>query len=323
MASEKHEQVVAELCTVHRSIEKSIKALISAKRICEQEENHSSPSDRKIGKLRVEIRANESKLADLLKLQCQLAQEELAGRYVESQQNLEQQQIARAKLSEQEEVLSSQLAAVQEKIAKMDGPPEWRLTELTRQAARIIAGPLKRELEANLGVAQAALNQARQQMSELEGRLEEIRGEIPKSATREAALKAELQRLLAQGESHFRMLGPGSLAEIRVAASDFRVTINRQGLEELLQRWERGFTELMGGTAYGSDPKRFLTFRVEYGAVFYWADTGELADDVVFEAKAGSEVWPKQFEAVLFDVNLVRERLELKRAAAEAQPVAV
>lgn len=46
-----------------------------------------------------------------------------------------------------------------------------------------------------------------------------------------------------------------------------------------------------------------------------------LTGDVVFETKAGSEYWSKQVEAVTFDVNRMRERLELKRSQPVAQPV--
>jgi hypothetical protein len=65
MTTEKLELVQAELCTVHTSIEKLVGALISAKRKCDEEESQGSPSEKKIGKFRVEIAGNERKLTDL------------------------------------------------------------------------------------------------------------------------------------------------------------------------------------------------------------------------------------------------------------------
>ncbi len=319
MPSEKLEVLERELSTVHTSIEKLIAALISAKRKSEQEENYSNPSRKKIGKLRMEIRANESKLADLQQLRCRLAQEELAARYLEIQQELEQVRGAREGMLLQESSVTGQLVAIQEKITAFDWAPSWQLSRLTQQAKRMVSGPLRRALEIKLAAEQQAHQVAVDQAAALESQLKTVKGDLSKSGSRETNLKAELEKILALGETHYRMVA-GSPQEIRVALRDPRLTVHRFAAEDLLQNWQKGFTETLGGSGAYGDEIRTLTFKVESAGIFYWNDTGEIAGSVIFKAMAGNQIWPKSGDVPL---NLMREALEDKRSQLAGQPVGI
>jgi chromosome segregation ATPase len=320
MMNEKVEVVQAELITVHTSIEKLVGALISAKRKCEEEENRTDPSEKKIGKFRVEIAGNERKLTDLRQLRCERAQEELACRYLEVEQRLEQERGAREGMVLQESSVTGQLAAIQEKIGAFDCAPSWQLLRLTQQTKRIVVGPLRRALEVKLAAAEAGLNQARQQADDLASQLQAIRSQLSNSSTQEAALKAELEKLLVEGETHHRVIR-GSPQEIRaVLREDSRIVVDRWGVEKLLQQFEKGFTEAFDRSFHLEAPK-VLTFVVQDVSIAFWADTGEIAGSDIQHATSGDDVWPKSHPGLSFDLE--RERLERKRNHLAAQPVAV
>ena len=318
MTNEKLEVVQAELGTVHTSIEKLVGALISAKRKCEEEESHSNPSEKKIGKLRMEIRGNEHKLADLQQLRCERAQEKLAADYFEIQQELEQVRGAREGMVLQESSVTRQLAAMQDKIAAMDCAPSWQLSRLTQQVKKTVSGPLRRALEVKLAAEQQAHQAAVDQAAELESQLKTVKGELSDSGTREVALKAELGKILALGETHYRQL-TGSLQEIRTALADPCVTVDRWAAEKLLQGWARGFTETLGASGAYGDVLRTIKFEVQEATILYWFDTGEVAGSVINSAMGDGEIWPKGRNVPL---ELEREALEAQRTAA-GQPVAV
>lgn len=308
MKTEKHEQLVAELGTVHTSIEKLVAALGLATRKCEQQENH---------KLRLEINANQGKVADLQKLRCQLAQEQVAARYLEIEQKVEEERANQEGMALEESSVIDQLAAIQEKMTAFDCAPSWQLKRLTQQTKRIVVGPLRRALEVKLAAEQQAHQAAVDQANELESQLETIKGELSDSGTREAALKAELEKILALCETHYRLLR-GSLQEIRTALADPCITVDRWAAEKLLQIWAKSFSETLGGSGCYGDEIEILTFKVESAGIFYWNDTGEIADSIIFKAMAGNQIWPKSGDVPF---KLEQGALEQKRAAQQSQPV--
>ena len=313
MTNEKLEVAQAELCSIHHSIEKLVGALNSATRKCERGEDH---------KLRVEIKANQGKVADLQKLRCQLAQEQVAARYVEIQEELEQERATREEMALQESSVTGQLASIGEKIRAFDRAPSWQLSRLTQQAKRTVPGPLRRALEVKLAAEEQAHQAALNQASELESQLHAIRNEVSQSDTREANLKVELEKILAVGQSHYRMVA-GSLEEICAALRDPRLTVDRWAAEELLRNWQKGFQETLGLSGAYGDEMRTLTFQVESAGILYWNDTGEIADSLIFSAKAGTEIWPKSVSTGNLPLKLTQEALEEKRAAMGTQAVAV
>ncbi len=311
MTNEKLEAVQAELITVHTSIEKLVGALNSAARKCEQDENY---------KLRVEIKANQGKVADLQKMRCQLAQQELALRYLELEQKLEQERAAREAMALQESSVTGQLAAMQAKIEAFDCKPSWELTTLRKNLSRVVVEPLKRELEAKLAAAEAELNQARQQADDLASQLETVRSQISDSGTQEVALKAELEKLLALGETHHRVV-QGSPAEIRaVLREDSRIVVDRWQAEKLIRKWEEGFVEVLDQTDF-LQPDQVVAFVVTDAVIAFWFDTGEVAGSEIMWATAPDHVWSKSHRGL--SLKLTAETLELKRRAQEAQPVTV
>ncbi len=311
MTSEKLDVVQAELCTVHTSIEKLVGALISATRKCEREEDR---------KLRVEIKANQGKVADLQKMRCQLAQQELACRYLGIEEKLEQERGAREAMVLQESSVTSQLAAIQDKITAFDCDPTWQLSRLTQQVKKIVPGPLRRALEAKLAAEQQAHQAAVDQAATLESQLKTVKGELSESATQETVLKGELEKLLALGETHHRVIR-GSPQEIRaVLREDSRIVVDRWGVEKLLQQWEKGFTEVFDRSFHLEAPK-VLTFVVQEVSIAFWADTGGIAASDIQHATSGDDVWPKSHPGLSFDLE--RERLERKRNHLAAQPVTV
>ncbi len=319
MTNEKLEVAQAELITVHTSIEKLVGALISAKRKCEEEESQGNPSEKKIGKFRVEIAGNERKLTDLRQLRCERAQEELALRYLGIEQRLEQERGASEGMALEESSVTGQLAAIQEKIEAFDCKPSWELTTLRKNLSRMVVEPLKRELEMKLAAAEAGLNQARQQANDLSSQLETIRSQLSASGTQEVALKAELKKLLVQGETHHRVV-QGSPAEIRAALkADPGLTADRWAAEKLLQQWENGFTEVLDRSDF-LEPDQVVTFVVDDAVIAFWFDTGEVAGSEIMWATAPDHVWSKSHRGL--SLKLSRESLEAKRAAA-GQTVAV
>lgn len=320
MTSEKLEVVQAELCTVHVSIEKLVSVLISAKRKCEEEESQGSPSEKKIGKFRVEIAGDERKLADLRQLRCERAQQELALRYLGIEQRFEQERGAREGMALEESNVTGQLAAIQAKIEAFDCKPSWELTTLRQNLSRVVVGPLKRELETKLAAAEAGLNQARQQADDLASQLETVRSQLSASGTQEAALKAELEKLLVQGETHHRVI-QGSPQQIRaVLKADPGLTVDRWAAEKLIRKWEEGFVEVLNQSDF-LQPDQVLTFVVDDAVIAYWFDSGEVAGSEIMWATAPDHVWSKSHRGL--SLKLMAETLELKRRAQEAQPVGV
>ncbi len=320
MTTERHEQSVAELGTVHTSIEKLVGALISAKRKCEEEESQGSPSEKKIGKFRVEIAGNERKLTDLRQLRCERAQEELAVRYLGIEQKLEQERGAREGMALEESSVTGQLAAIQEKIEAFDCKPSWELNTLRKNLRQVVVEPLKRELETKLAAAEAGLNQARQQANDLASQLEMVRSQLSASGTQEGALKGELEKLLGQGETHHRIV-QGSPAEIRAALrADPGLTVDRWAAEKLIHKWEEGFTEVLDRSGF-LQPDQVVTFVVTDAVIVFWFDTGEVAGSEIMWATAPDHVWSKSHEGLA--LKLTAESLEQKRAAQAAQPVGV
>ncbi len=318
MTSEKLEVLERELNTVHSTTEKLVAALGSAKRKFEEEENHSSPSEKKIGKLRMEIRGNERKLADLQTLRCQLAQEGLACRYLDIERRQEEERAARAQLSEKEKLFSAQFATAQEKIEAFYRKPSWELNTLRKNLRRMVVEPLKRELEAKLAAAEAELNQARQQADDLASQLETVRSQLSDSGTQEVALKAELEKLLALAETHHRVI-QGSPQQIRAALrADPGLTVDRWAAEKLIRKWEEGFVEVLDQTDF-LQPDQVVTFVVTDAVIVFWFDTGEVAGSEIMWATAPDHVWSKSHEGL--SLKLTAESLEQKRAAQAAQPV--
>ena len=311
MATEKLEVVQAELGTVHTSIEKLVGVLLSATRKCEREENH---------KLRVEIKTNQGKVADLQKMRCQLAQEQVALRYLEIEQKVEEEHANQEEMALQESSVTGQLAAIEEKITAFDCAPDWQLSRLTQQVKKTVSGPLRRALEVKLGAEQQDHQAAVDQAVILEGQLKTVKGELSESATREAVLKGELEKLLVQGETHHRVIR-GSPQQIRAALrADSRIVVDRWGVEKLPQQWEKGFTEVFDRTFHLEAPK-VLTFVVQDVSIAFWADTGEIGGSDIQHATSGDDVWPKSHPGLSFDLE--REHLERKRNHLAAQPVAV
>lgn len=321
MTNEKFELVQAELCTVHGTINKLVEAMISAKRKCGEEENSGSPSEKKVGRFRVEISGNKRKLADLQKLRCRLAEEEIAARYLGLEQQLEEELGAREGMALQESSVTSQLAAIREKIKAFDCAPSWQLLRLTQQVNRLVAGPLRREVEVKLAAQQQAYQAAVDQAAELESQLDTIKGQLSESSAREATLKAELKQLLGQSETHHRVIR-GSPQEIRATLrKDQYITVDRWAAEELLQRLEKSFTETFARDFYLEAPK-VLTFVVQDITIVFWADTGEVAGSEIQHAvSSNGEVWPKSHPGLSFELE--RERLEPKRDHLAAQPVGI
>ncbi len=311
MTHEKLELVQAELCTVHTSIEKLVGALNSATRKCEQDENH---------KLRVEIKANQGKVADLQKMRCQLAQQEFALRYLELEQRLEQERGAREGIVLQESSVTGQLVAIQEKITAFDCAPSWQLSRLAQQTKRMVSGPLRRALEVKLAAEQQAHQAAVDQAVMLEGQLNTVKGELSESATREAVLKGELEKLLAQGETYHRVV-QGSPQQIRAALrADPGLTVDRWAAEKLIRKWEEGLVEVLDQTDF-LQPDQAVAFVVTEAVIAFWFDTGEVAGSEIMWATAPDHIWSKSHEGL--SLKLTAESLELKRAAAAAQPVGV
>ena len=309
MTNEKFEVVQAELCTVHSTTEKLVAALGSATRKCEQQENH---------KLRLEIKANQAKLADLQKMRCQLAEQELALRYLELEQKIEEELANREAMALQESSLTGQLVAIRDKIAAMDCAPTWQLSRLTQQAKKIVPGPLRRGLEAKLDAQQQVYQAAVDQAAELESQLKMVKGELSASGTREDALRAELKKLLVQAETHHRVV-QGSPQQIRAALkADPGLTVDRWQAEKLLQQWERGFVEVLDRSLY-LESDQVINFAVENAAIAFWFDTGEVVGSEIMWAAAGDTIWSKSHEGL--SLKLTAETLEAKRTAAEAQPV--
>ncbi len=132
-------------------------------------------------------------------------------------------------------------------------------------------------------------------------------------------MKAELEKILALGETHYRLLR-GSLQEICTALADPCVTVDRWLAEKLLQGWEKGFTETLGSVALYGDPLRTIKFEVREATIVYWFDTGEIAGSVINSAMGDGQIWPKGGN---IPVKLEREVLELNRSQLAAQPVGV
>ena len=309
MTNEKLEVAQAELCTVHTSIEKLVGALISATRKCKEDEDH---------KLRVEIKANQGKVADLQKMRCQLAEEEVALRYLEIEQRVEQECGAREGMVLQESSVTGQLVAIQEKITAFDCAPSWQLSGLVQQVKKIVPGPLRRALETKLAAEQQAHQAAVDQAATLEGQLKTVKGELSDSATQEVTLKGELEKLLVQGESHHRVIR-GSPQQIRAALkADPGLTVDRWAAEKLIRKWEEGFVEVLNQNDY-LQPDQVLTFVVDDAVIVFWFDTGEVAGSEIMWATAPDHVWSKGHEGLA--LKFTAESLELKRAAAAAQPV--
>ena len=317
MLSEKQQTLEVELSIVHTSIEKLVGLLISTTQKCKQEESHSSPSEKKIDKFRVEITGNKRKLADLQQLRCQLAQERVAACYLELEQRLEQERAALEGMVLQELSLTGQQAAIQVKIEAFDCAPSWQLSRLTQQTKHMVPGPLRRALEVKLDAQQQAHQAALDQAAELEAQLKSIKGELSDSGTREVALKAELERILMLAETHYRLLR-GNLEEIRTALADPCITVDRWAAEKLLQIWANSFSDTLGGSGAYGDEIEILTFKVESAGIFYWNDTGEIADSMIFKAMAGNQIWPKSGDVPF---KLERGALEQKRAVQARQPV--
>ena len=320
MTNEKLEVHARELGNIHSTIEKLVAALVSTMRRCEQEENDASPSERKVGKLRMEICASEHKLTDLQKFRCERAQEGLALRYLELKQRLEEELANREAMALQESSISSQLVAIQEKITAFDCDPSWQLSRLTQQTKRIVVGPLRRALDIKLDAMQQAHRAAVNQAAELESQLNTIKGELSESGTREAVLKGELKKLLAEGETEHRVIRGGPQQLRAALKADPGLTVDRWQAEQLLQQWEKGFVEVLDRGLHLEAPQ-VVNFAVEDAAIAFWFDTGEVAGSEILWAAAGDTIWSKSHRGL--PLNLMAETLEAKRAAAEAQPVGV
>lgn len=306
----KHEQAETELSQIHVSVGDALDLLEATRKKLtglEETTDGSIASDSTVGRLRREIKRIEKGVTELQRQHCKLADQELTARYALRQAEVEQVEANQRELREQKISLEHQLAVARDRLAKA----EAHAHELAEKARRMKHGTLQRHLEHEAKDAITAANKTRKEIEELNKALAEAEKAIAHSQQRAESLNKELERLLALGETHCRWLD-GSPEKIRETLADPHIPVNRAQVEEVLAKWEAGLstTVKMPGIA-----ARTIDYRVQDGAIFYWADTGDVCGQVIFDARtspAGLR-WPGSIDRTIFWFKGTVENLEAQR----------
>lgn len=262
--------------------------------------------DIKIGKARREVKRSTQKVEEQQRLHCKLAQQELAARYILAEEQHTAARLGHEEYAAQKTTLTARLTVAEEHLKTV----EARLTNEGAKGRRLIVGPLKTHIESKAQHALHVVSKAKKKVKELEAELAQVRTAHQESTARLAFASAQLEQLLKLGETHLRVL---TLQNIQGQLADPHVTVDRLALEELLAKWQTGFTELIERPLEA--PVK-LTFVPKEANLYYWADTGEIAATAIFDCPStvGSEQWPKRLDPVFFDDP--RERLEARRLQA-------
>ena len=262
-----------------------------------------SKYDQKIGQARREVKQFTKRLEEQQHQWCKLAQEELAARYVLAEEGHRQARLGCEEFQTQQEILATRLEVAQNQLARTEG----RLNDEGAKGRRLMVSPLKTHIEHKAQDALHVVTKAKKKVKELTAELAQAKSAHQESTARLAFASAQLEQLLKLGETHLRTL---TLQNIQAQLNDPHVVVDRIALEELLTKWQTGFTELV--EHYMEAPVKF-TFVPKEANIYYWADTGEIAGTAIFDCPStvGHEQWPKSLSAIAFDDP--RERLEARR----------
>lgn len=276
------------------------------------ETNHNQQAQR-VGELRLEVRRKEDGLAKLRQQWCDLAEEEIALRYGVLEKQLAHGTEAVGKLQQEEAPLLKQLAEAETRRAEA----EARKATAEERQRHLVPGALQRYLAAAVRTAGYRVGAERREVEQRGEQLEHLRTRLAAAQGRTAACQAKLAKVLALGRSHLRELN-GSPAEIRAALESPYCCVERVAVEKVLAEWEAGFKEVRL-----SDPTDAITYHVKQGRIYYWADTGAVAMQLVLRCESeGGRRWPGETSAAMVSGNAVRRQLEEIRGALQATSMA-
>ena len=308
---QKHEAAEQALADAMASFPINNNARIEAQKkfaVLDATQNGDNPKlDLKIGQARRAVKQLTIRLTDQQRQWRKLAQEEIAARYVLAEEEHRQVRLACEEFQTQQEILTTRLEVAQQQLART----EARLNEQGARGRRLMVGPLKTYVESKAKDALAVVRKAGKKVKELETEFAQVKSQREQATARLAFLTARLEETLALGESHLRVLS-GSPEKIRAQLDDPHVTVDRLALEELLVKWNAGFTERMQDHLA---PARNVTFYVRTVNVYYWADTGAIAATAILGCDDGrSTEWPRSLKHANFSESGTRRELEASRA---------
>ncbi len=269
------------------------------------ETNHNRQAQR-VGELRLEVRRKEDGLEEMRRQWCGLAEEEIALRYGVLEKQLAHGMAAVGKLQQEEAALLGALAEAEARRAEA----EARKATAEERQGQVILGALQRYLRDAVRTAGYRVGAERREVEQRGEQLEHLRTRLAAGQGRTAACQAQLAEVLALGRSHLRELN-GSPAEIRVALESPYCCVGRVAVEKVLAEWEAGYKEVRL-----LDPTHTVTYHVRQGRIYYWADTGAVAMQLVLrcESEAGNR-WPGETSAAMVSGAAVRRQLEEVRGA--------
>jgi len=272
------------------------------------ETNHNQQAQR-VGELRLEVRRKEDGLEEMRRQWCSLAEEEIALRYGVLEKQLAHGTEAVGKLQQEEAPLLKQLAEAEARRAEA----EARKATAEERQRHLVPGALQRYLAAAVRTAGYRVGAERREVEQRGEQLEHLRSRLAAAQGRTAACQARLAEVLALGRSHLRELN-GSPTEIRVALENPHVCVGRVAIDKVLAECEASFTEVHRARLYS--PAHTVTYHVKQGRIYYWADTGAVALQLVLrcESEAGTH-WPGELSDGLVSGNAVRRQLEEVRGA--------
>ncbi len=275
------------------------------------ETNHNQQAQQ-VGELRLEVRRKEDGLEEMGRQWCGLAEEEIALRYGVLEKQLAHGTEAVGKLQQEEAPLLKQLAEAETRRAEA----EARKATAEERQRQVLPGALQRYLRDAVRTAGYRVGAERREVDQRGEQLEHLRTRLAAAQGRTAACQAKLAEVLALSRSHLRELN-GSPAEIRAALESPYCCVGRVAVEKVLAEWEAGFKEVRL-----SDPTDAITYHVKQGRIYYWADTGAVAMQLVLQCESESGTrWPGETGEGLLSGNAVRRQLEeIRRAMQQVEP---
>jgi hypothetical protein len=269
------------------------------------ETNHNRQAQR-VGELRLEVRRKEDGLEEMRRQWCSLAEEEIALRYGVLEKQLAHGTEAVGKLQQEEAPLLKKLAEAEARRAEA----EARKATAEERQRQVLPGALQRYLRDAVRTAGYRVGAERREAEQRGEQLEHVRSRLAAAQGRTAACQAKLAEVLALSRSHLRELN-GSPAEIRAALKSPYCCVGRVAIEKVLAEWEAGFKEVRL-----HDPTYTITYHVKQGRIYYWADTGAVAMQLVLRCESeGGRRWPGETSAAVLSGNAVRRQLEEVRGA--------
>lgn len=175
---------------------------------------------------------------------------------------------------------------------------EHELSECRRRAQEVLEPLLANCLRQETESVQGVLDAAKVKLDERSSRSQDAQRALAVASKAVEALRRELSVLLESARTHLRRLGPGSLDEIRDAATSARdCGVDLISLDAALVELERS-----------ADCPACV-------CIWLWSDSGEVAATVVFDERRR---WPGSVDPALFNEDDFRSRLEQVRRSSAA-----